>query len=95
MKMTLEEVRQVAALARLGLSPEEEKATVEQLDKILEYMEKLNSLDTGNVEPLAHVVDIVNAFREDVAVSWPFTEALLQNAPAREKNFFKVPKIIE
>jgi aspartyl-tRNA(Asn)/glutamyl-tRNA(Gln) amidotransferase subunit C len=58
-------------------------------------MEKLNQIDTAGVEPLAHVVDIVNAFREDYITSSPFTETLLQNAPAREKNFFKVPKIIE
>lgn len=95
MKITLEEVRQVAALARLRLSPDEEKASVEQLNKILEYMDKLNLLDTENVEPLAHVVDVVDAFREDISVPFPFTEALLENAPAREKNFFKVPKIIE
>ena len=85
----------MAALARLKFSPEEEQVLTEQLDKILQYMEKLNQLDTANVEPLAHVVDIVNAFREDKITHEPSTETLLSNAPAREKNFFKVPKIIE
>ena len=85
----------MAALARLKFSPEEEQVLTEQLDKILQYMEKLNQLDTANVEPLAHVVDIVNAFREDKITYEPSTETLLSNAPAREKNFFKVPKIIE
>jgi aspartyl-tRNA(Asn)/glutamyl-tRNA(Gln) amidotransferase subunit C len=94
-KITREEVLRVAALARLDLSSEEQAALTEQLDKILQYMEKLNQLDTTNVEPLAHVVEMVNAFREDKVVA-PFSpEALLSNAPAREKSFFKVPKIIE
>lgn len=95
MKITLEEVRRVAALARLELSPEEEDALTQQLDRILQYMEKLNQLETADVEPLAHVVDIVNALREDRAVNQPSPDTLLANAPARERDFFKVPKIIE
>jgi len=95
MKITREEVRRVAVLARLQLSPQEEETLTGQLDKILQYMEKLNKLDTANVEPLAHVVDIVNVFREDRVANQPSTDALLANAPAREKDFFKVPKIIE
>ena len=95
MKITREEVRRVAVLSRLQLSPEEEELMTEQLDAILQYMEKLNQLDTTNVEPLAHVVDIVNAFRDDRVVHEPQPENLLANAPAKEKTFFKVPKIIE
>jgi aspartyl-tRNA(Asn)/glutamyl-tRNA(Gln) amidotransferase subunit C len=95
MKITREEVERVALLARLQLSPEEENQLTEQLDKILGHMEKLQRLDTENVEPLAHVVDIVNAFREDRVVNEPQPEKLLANAPAREKTFIKVPKIIE
>ena len=95
MKITREEVHRVATLARLQLSSEEENTLTEQLDKILQYMEKLNQLDTENVEPLAHAVDIVNAFRDDRIANEPQTESLLANAPAREQTFFKVPKIIE
>jgi aspartyl-tRNA(Asn)/glutamyl-tRNA(Gln) amidotransferase subunit C len=95
MKITREEVQRVALLARLQLSTQEEELLTGQLDKILQYMEKLNQLDTANVEPLAHAVDIVNAFREDRVARAPSPETLLANAPAREKNFFKVPKIIE
>ena len=95
MKITREEVRRVATLARLELSPTEEESLTQQLDKILQYVEKLNQLDTANVEPLAHVVDIVNAFREDRVVNQPSQDALLANAPRRERDFFKVPKIIE
>ncbi len=95
MKITREEVRKVGLLARLELAPAEEQLLTEQMDKILQYMEKLNTLDTLNVEPLAHAVDIINGFREDKIVHQPSTEALLSNAPERQGNFFKVPKIIE
>lgn len=95
MKITREEVQRVALLARLQLSPEEENRLTEQLDNILEYMEKLDRLDTEKVEPLAHALDAVNAFREDRVTNEPDPGALLANAPAREKTFLKVPKIIE
>ena len=95
MKITKEEVKRVATLARLELSPEEEDLLTHQLDKIFQYMEKLDQLDTTTVEPLAQVGEITNAFREDRVVNRPATDALLSNAPAREQNFFKVPKIIE
>jgi aspartyl-tRNA(Asn)/glutamyl-tRNA(Gln) amidotransferase subunit C len=95
MKITREEVLHVASLARLKLSPEEEEMLTGQLDKILQYVEKLDQLDTSNVEPLAHAVDVVNAFREDRVVPFPLRDRLLSNAPARENTFFKVPKIIE
>lgn len=95
MKITLEEVRRVAALARLSFSPEEEEVLTQQLDRILRYVEKLGELDTERVEPLAHVTDVVNAFREDRVANRPDPDSLLANAPAREKTFFKVPKIIE
>jgi len=95
MKITRDEVRRVALLARLQFSPQEEEILTGQLDKILQYMEKLNQLDTTGVEPLAHVVDIVNVFREDRVANQPSPDAMLANAPARERDFFKVPKIIE
>ena len=95
MNITKEDVERVALLARLELSSEEKELFAEQLDKIFHHIEKLTQLDTENVEPLAHAVDIVNAFREDRVVNRPSTDSLLANAPAREENFFKVPKIIE
>ncbi len=95
MKVTKEEVKQVATLARLELSPEEEDLLTHQLDKIFQYMEKLDQLDTTTVEPLTQVGEITNAFREDRVVNRPATDSLLSNAPAREQNFIKVPKIIE
>jgi aspartyl-tRNA(Asn)/glutamyl-tRNA(Gln) amidotransferase subunit C len=95
MKLTREDVQRVASLARLRLTAEEKDQLTEQLDNILQYMDKLNQLDTSHVEPLAHVVDIVNAFREDKVTNRPNIDALLANAPARDETFFRVPKIIE
>ncbi len=95
MKLTREEVRRVAVLARLRLSPEEEERLTEQLDKILQYMETLNRLDTSRVEPFLRFTDVVNAFREDQVTNQPNVDALLANAPAKNGPFIEVPKIIE
>jgi aspartyl-tRNA(Asn)/glutamyl-tRNA(Gln) amidotransferase subunit C len=95
MGITLEEIQRVATLARLELTTAEEYALVEHFDKILIYMEKLNSIDTTHVEPTAHAVTIASPLRDDHVTNQPNTEALLANAPAREDHFFKVPKIIE
>jgi aspartyl-tRNA(Asn)/glutamyl-tRNA(Gln) amidotransferase subunit C len=95
MAVTLEDVEHVANLARLEFSDEEKKTLMNQLNKILEYMEKLNELDTSNVEPLAQVIPLSNVFREDaVRPSSPVSE-VLKNAPAKTDKFFKVPKVIE
>jgi aspartyl-tRNA(Asn)/glutamyl-tRNA(Gln) amidotransferase subunit C len=95
MAVTLEDVEHVANLARLEFSDEDKKTLMNQLNKILEYMEKLNELDTSNVEPLAQVIPLSNVFREDaVKPSSPVTE-VLKNAPAKTDKFFKVPKVIE
>jgi aspartyl-tRNA(Asn)/glutamyl-tRNA(Gln) amidotransferase subunit C len=95
MKLTPEEVERVAMLARLKLTPEEEERLTEQLGNILEYVGKLNQLDTSGVEPFTHPVDITIPMRKDIVTNEPSSEALLANAPAQENNFFKVPKIIE
>ena len=95
MKLTREEVRRVATLARLRFTAEEEERLTAQLDQILQYMEKLNQLDTAKVEPFSHAVDGVNAFREDQVINQPNADALLANAPEKDQTFFRVPKIIE
>jgi aspartyl-tRNA(Asn)/glutamyl-tRNA(Gln) amidotransferase subunit C len=95
MALTREEVRHIALLARLAVSEAEEAALTEQLGHILRYFEKLAALDTQDVEPTAHVVDMEPAYREDVVTNPPAAEELRGNAPARDGDFFKVPKIIE
>ena len=95
MTLTREDVQRVAVLARLRLTEEEEARLTEELDNILQYMEKLNELDTSQIKPFSHAVDTVNAFREDHVTNQPNTEALLANAPEKDETFFRVPKIIE
>jgi aspartyl-tRNA(Asn)/glutamyl-tRNA(Gln) amidotransferase subunit C len=95
MKITAEEVERVAMLARLRLTTEEKSQLTRQLDDILEYVEKLNLLDTARVEPFTHALDETKSLREDAVTNQPNPEALLANAPDRDGTFFKVPKIIE
>jgi len=94
-KISLEQIRHVATLARLALTAEEEHAMTETLDAILTYIDKLDALDTTDVEPTAHVLDLGTRWREDVVTNQPDADRLLANAPAREDDLFRVPRIIE
>ena len=95
MKITAKEVRYVADLARLELSSEEVELLTGDMNRILDYMDQLNELDTGGVEPTSHVLSLKNVFREDVVVDSLPVDEVLANAPRREKGHFVVPKIIE
>jgi aspartyl-tRNA(Asn)/glutamyl-tRNA(Gln) amidotransferase subunit C len=95
MKITVEEVEHIAVLARLRLSPEEKSRLTKELDDILEYMDKLNRLDTSQIQPFTHALRAESALRDDAVTSRPNPEALLANAPDRDGTFFKVPKILE
>ena len=88
-------VAHIAHLARLFLSTEEEEKFSVQIDNILEYVEKLNELDTSGVEPTSHVIEIRNLMRDDVQRPCLSVDHALANAPDRYDNFYRVPKIIE
>jgi aspartyl-tRNA(Asn)/glutamyl-tRNA(Gln) amidotransferase subunit C len=94
MKITIDEVRYVAGLARLELAPEEAVAMAGQLDRILSYVDKLNELDTSAVVPTTHAISITNAFRDDDLVESLGQEKALANAPRQNGEAFIVPKII-
>ena len=95
MPVSREDVEYVARLARIELTEDEKRILTSQLSSILDHIEKLNELDIEGVEPTFHVLDVTNVFREDeVRPSLP-TEETLKNAPARDGDFFKVPKILE
>ncbi len=91
--ITIKDVEHVAKLARLELTPAEKTLFAEQLSKIIDAFDELKTVPTDGVEPLSHALPIPNAFREDEVVTPPGHESLLKNAPDREGNFFKVPKI--
>jgi aspartyl-tRNA(Asn)/glutamyl-tRNA(Gln) amidotransferase subunit C len=94
-RITLTEVEHVARLARLDLGPEEKERMRGQLDAILGYVEQLRRVDTAGVEPTAHVLPLVNVFREDEArPSYP-PDSMLANAPEPEDEQFRVPRILE
>jgi aspartyl-tRNA(Asn)/glutamyl-tRNA(Gln) amidotransferase subunit C len=94
MPVTIKDVEHIAELARLDFSEEENGKLTAQLNSILAYMEQLNTLDTSGVEPLAHVIELSNVFRDDVVKPGLTTEEALKNAPARTEKFFRVPKVI-
>jgi len=94
-KIDEDEVRKVARLSRLDLSGEELARFTEQLSAILDYVEKMNELDTDGVEPLAHCLPISNCFREDIVGESLGSEKVLANAPQRDGDFFRVPKILD
>ncbi len=98
MKISKEDVLKVAALANLELSDAEVDSYRGHLDDILTYIDKLNEVDTSNVEPLAQVVaaeEDDSALREDVVVRADIISEVLQGAPDPEAPYFRVPRVIE
>jgi aspartyl-tRNA synthetase len=93
--ITKEEVHHVARLARLDITDQETEFFQKDLNSILNYVETLKSLDTDHVSPMSHVLEIENVWREDQPDAHKETEPLLENAPMREENYYKVPKILE
>ncbi|MBN2572527.1 MAG: Asp-tRNA(Asn)/Glu-tRNA(Gln) amidotransferase subunit GatC [Ignavibacteriales bacterium] len=94
MSVTIKDVEYIAKLARLKFEEDEKEKLCKEMNQILEYMSKLNELDTENVEPLSHPIDLSNVFREDEVKKSISTEEALKNAPDKDDKFFKVPKII-
>jgi aspartyl-tRNA(Asn)/glutamyl-tRNA(Gln) amidotransferase subunit C len=94
-KIDQEQVKKVAKLSRLELTETEVEEFTGQLSAILDYMEKMNELDTTGVEPLAHCLPMSNVFREDSVKESLGTQKTLGNAPQRDGEFFKVPKILD
>ena len=95
MKITDEMVDYVAQLSRLRVLPEERAALAENLGEIITYMDTLNDLDTGGIEPMSHVFAVKNVFRRDEVEPSFDREALLENAPERDEESFLVPKTVE
>ena len=94
-KIDQSQVIKVAKLSRLDLTEDEVQEFTGQLSAILDYVEKMNELDTTGVEPLAHCLPVSNVLREDSAKESLGTEKVLANAPQSDGEFFKVPKILD
>tara|TARA_B100000401_G_C52378610_1_gene518437 strand:+ start:125 stop:418 length:294 start_codon:yes stop_codon:yes gene_type:complete len=93
-KITQEEVKKVAQLARLELNENEINNHAEQLEKILQYIKQLEKIETDNVPCTTRAIEVTNSFRKDARQDYGDIEKILDLAPSREDQFFKVPKII-
>ncbi len=94
MKIDREQVKKVAHLARLEITPEEEQQFTTQLSSILEYFEQLSELDTDEVAPTTRAIETSNITRPDELKPFPDKEDLLKEAPQQEGEYFKVPQIL-
>lgn len=95
MAISTEEVRYIAALARLRFSEDEEQRLAEQMSTMLDYVSQLQALDTTGVPPMSHVLDLVNVVREDAVQERISRSDALRNAPDADEAYFRVPKVIE
>ena len=95
MSVSKEEVLYVAGLAKLHLSEDEISILSRDMNAILGYMERLNNLDTSDVEPLEHVIELGETYRPDQAYEPLAHENALKNAPDADSDYFRVPKVIE
>jgi len=95
MSVTLNDVDKIAKLAKLEFEHEEKVKLQTDLNKILEYIDQLNELDLGNIEPLENINETENVLRKDIDEKWLTNEEALKNAPAKTGRFFKVPKVLD
>jgi len=93
-KITKEEVKKVANLARLELNDDEINNHAAQLEKILEYIEQLKKIDTDDVPSTTRAIEVTNVFRKDKKKNSDCIEEILELGPSREDKYYKVPKII-
>lgn len=95
MRLSSQEIDQIALLSRLELSPDERESASEKLTQILGYFEKLGELDTSQTEPTMHALPAFNVLRADVVKPGLSREAALQNAPESAAGMFQVPRVVE
>ena len=94
MPVTKKDVEHIAKLARLEFNEQQKEKLTQEMNDILGYIEKLNEVDTSNVEPLSHVIELSNVMREDEVKPSLSQKEALKNAPEKTEKFFKVPKVI-
>jgi aspartyl-tRNA(Asn)/glutamyl-tRNA(Gln) amidotransferase subunit C len=95
MKLTLAEVEHIAELARLNLTPEEKERYRQQLSAILEHAARLQEIDTSQISPTSSVLPPRSVLRVDTAVEFPKRKELLENAPRKEGDQYRVPPVLE
>lgn len=95
MSTDIQTIRKIAHLARLEFNEEKEQEVLQDLNKILNWVDQLRELDTENVEPLIHMSEEVNVLREDAVQNTVTHEEALLNAPKKDSDYFRVPKVLE
>ncbi len=90
-----ETIDYVGILAKLELSDEEKEQAKKDMGSMLDYIDKLNELDTTGIEPMSHVFSVQNVFREDIVTNGDDRENILKNAPAQKDDMFMVPKTFD
>lgn len=90
-----ETMEYVGILAKLALSPEEKEQAKKDMEKMLDYIDCLNELDTDDIEPMSHIFPVQNVFREDVVTNGDERERILANAPEAKEGAFVVPKTFD
>ena len=94
-KISDETIEYVGILAKLELNEEEKEQAKKDMESMLDYIDKLNELDTEGVEPMSHVFPVQNVFREDVVTNGDESEKTLKNAPGEKDNMFMVPRTFD
>jgi len=92
---TVENLEYIADVARISLTDEEKEEMAESIDRIIAYFDKLNSMDTSNMEPMELIITEANVLREDIVVESYDRETILINASEHRNGYFSVPKIVE
>ncbi|TXK37561.1 Asp-tRNA(Asn)/Glu-tRNA(Gln) amidotransferase subunit GatC [Pontibacter qinzhouensis] len=95
MSTDIQTIKKIAHLARLEFNEEKEAEMLKDMNQILDWMDKLRELDTTSVEPLIHMSEEVNVMREDVMHQEITHEQALSNAPKKDSDYFRVPKVLE
>jgi len=95
LSVSTEEIENIANLARLNLNENEKEKLKGQVNQILEYVKKLNELNTDDTEPLSHTLELTNVFRKDEVQESLSQQKALSNAPVKSDQFFRVPKVIK
>ncbi len=95
MKVTKDDLENVAVLSRLSIPADQQETYIQQMDSILTYMDNLAEVDTADVKPTTYALPMQNVFREDVVKPSLDRDLALSNAPLKEDNYFKVPKVLE
>jgi aspartyl-tRNA(Asn)/glutamyl-tRNA(Gln) amidotransferase subunit C len=95
MQINKETLQKIAHLSRLEITEQDEQKMIDSLNEIIAWVQKLEEVDTTGIEPLTHLTEEINAFREDIVLAPLSHEKGLLNAPKKDADYFRVPKVVD